>query len=217
MSCNATVAASSVPCVPQPPTDNGSCAEMASQCQLWVTQSLFQNEYCVLASFCYAWSNTDVLLLHEYPSYVPQIPTSAQEARLSEEVFYNMTGGAAVMSEQNVIDAYYAGLVLCRIDSVSLITFHSNRRVPGLLWVDHLAPRHLRKPIMMGPTLHRKLPWGFRRTFLWSEFGPKRRIHSDFWGIISAWTGFCDTRAIPYDNLVNYLSYAASSSYHPTC
>jgi hypothetical protein len=39
----------------------------------------------------------------------------------------------------------------------------------------------------------------------------------DFWGVISAWTGFCDTRAIPYDNLVDYLSYAASSSYHSTC
>jgi len=107
---------------------------MVSQCQLWVTQGLFQNEYCVLASFCYAWSNTDVLLLHEYPSYVPQIPTSAQEARLSEAVFYNMTGGAATMSQQNAIDAYYAGLVRpCRIYSVSLTTFHSNRRVPGLL------------------------------------------------------------------------------------
>lgn len=110
MSCNATVAASTIPCVPQPPTDNGSCAEMASQCRLWVTQGLFQNEYCVLASFCYAWSNTDVLLLHEYPSYA-QIPTSAQEERLSEAVFYNMTGGAASMTEQNAIDAYYSALV----------------------------------------------------------------------------------------------------------
>lgn len=84
---------------------------MVQQCQLWVTQGLFQNEYCVLASFCYAWSNTDVLLLDEYPSYVPNIPTSTQEARLSEAVFYNMTGGAATMSQQNAIDAYYGALV----------------------------------------------------------------------------------------------------------
>ena len=38
----------------------------------------------------------------------------------------------------------------------------------------------------------------------------------DFWVVISAWTGLCDTRAIPYDNLVDYLSYAASSGYHST-
>ena len=122
MSCNATVAASTIPCVPQPPTDNGSCAEMVSQCQLWVTQGLFQNEFCVLASFCYAWSNTDVLLLHEYPSYVAQIPTTAQEERLSEAVFYNMTGGAASMTQQNAIDAYYSALVRCYLRcSVNLV------------------------------------------------------------------------------------------------
>ncbi|OAX40705.1 hypothetical protein K503DRAFT_842437 [Rhizopogon vinicolor AM-OR11-026] len=100
MSSSATVAASIILCVLQPTTDNGSCAEMVSQCQLWVTQGLFRNEYCVLASFCYRdeWSNTDVLLLHEYPSYVPQIPTTIQEERLSEAVFYNMTGGATSMT-----------------------------------------------------------------------------------------------------------------------
>ena len=83
---------------------------MVTQCQLWVTDGLFQNEYCVLASFCYAWSNTDVLLLYEYPSYLP-IPTTSEEARLSEAVFYNMTGGAPTMSQQNAIDAYYGALV----------------------------------------------------------------------------------------------------------
>ncbi|OAX40696.1 hypothetical protein K503DRAFT_864427 [Rhizopogon vinicolor AM-OR11-026] len=110
MSCNATMAASIIPCVPQPSIDNGSCAEMVSQHQLRVTQGLFQNEYCVLASFCYAWSNTDVLLLREYPSYVPQIPTTIQEERLSEAVFYNMTGGATLTTQQNAIDAYYSAL-----------------------------------------------------------------------------------------------------------
>jgi hypothetical protein len=84
---------------------------MVSQCQLWVTQGLVQNKFCVLASFCYAWSNTDVLLLHEYPSYVAQIPTTVQEERLSEAVFYNMTGGAASMTQQNAIDAYCSALV----------------------------------------------------------------------------------------------------------
>jgi hypothetical protein len=39
----------------------------------------------------------------------------------------------------------------------------------------------------------------------------------EFWGLISAWTGFCDTRAIPYASLADYLSFAATSGYHPTC
>lgn len=39
----------------------------------------------------------------------------------------------------------------------------------------------------------------------------------DFWSIICAWTGFLDTREIPYANLADYLSYAASSGYHPMC
>ncbi|KAF9238689.1 hypothetical protein BU15DRAFT_75132 [Melanogaster broomeanus] len=108
-SCNATIAATLPPCVPQPITDNGSCAEMLAQCQLFVTGGLFQNEICVLASFCYAWSNTDVLLRNVYPSYDPA-PTTAEEARLSEAVFYDMTGGAATMSQQNAIDAYYSSL-----------------------------------------------------------------------------------------------------------
>ncbi|KAG0702117.1 hypothetical protein DFH29DRAFT_805447 [Suillus ampliporus] len=74
MSYNTTIAVSIIPCIPQPPIDNDSCTKMASQCQLLVTQGLFQNEYCILASFCYVWSTIDVLLLHEYPSDVPQIP-----------------------------------------------------------------------------------------------------------------------------------------------
>ncbi|KAG1834987.1 hypothetical protein DFJ58DRAFT_719306 [Suillus subalutaceus] len=168
-SCNATIAASSIPCVSQPITDNGSCAEMVAQCQFWVTQGLFQNEYCVLASFCYAWSDTDVLLQNEYPSYISPTPKTSQEATLSEAVFYNMTGGAVLMTEQNAVDAYYAGL------------------------------RRPRKPTNSGP------------------YPTAVDYVVDFWGVISAWTGFCDTRAIPYANLANYLSYAATSGYHPTC
>jgi len=181
MSCNATVAASTIPCVPQPPTDNGSCAEMVSQCQLWVTQGLFQNEYCVLASFCYAWSNTDVLLLKEYPYYV-SIPTTSKQETLSVAVFYNMTGGASSMTQQNVIDAYYSALT----DT----------------WISLGGPFGAETP---GET---------------TSSGPYPTSNEyviDFWGMISAWTGFCDTRAIPYANLADYLSYAASSGYHPTC
>ncbi|KAF8841851.1 hypothetical protein BDN67DRAFT_478599 [Paxillus ammoniavirescens] len=181
-SCNAALAASTKPCVPQPITDNGSCAEMVNQCQLWVTGGLFQNEFCVLASFCYAWSNTDVLLENEYPSYVSPIPTTAQQARLSEAVFYSMTDGAATMSQQNAIDAYYGALT-------------------GT-WTSLGGPFGAYTP---GQT---------------SNNGPYPTSDEyviDFWGIISAWTGFCDTREIPYSSLADYLSYAAGSGYHPTC
>ena len=103
---------------------------MVNQCQLWVNQGLFQNQYCVLASFCYAQSTTDVLLRKEYPFYISPIPTSLSEERLSLDVgffflrlvfsgdvfrllqfFFAMTNGSATMSHQNVIDAYYAALV----------------------------------------------------------------------------------------------------------
>ncbi|KAG1731380.1 hypothetical protein EDB19DRAFT_1912504 [Suillus lakei] len=181
-SCDATVAATTIPCVPQPTTDNGSCAEMVAQCQFWVTQGLFQNEYCVLASFCYAWSNTDVLLQHEYPSYISPIPKTSQQAALSETVFYNMTGGAASMTQQNAIDAYYAGLT--------------------------------------GTWMFLGGPFGAETAQKTTNNGPYPTSVDyviEFWAIISAWTGFCSTLAIPYSNLADYLSYAATSGYHPTC
>ncbi|KAG2363989.1 hypothetical protein BDR07DRAFT_1355706 [Suillus spraguei] len=178
-SCNATIVASTVPCVPQPITDNGSCDAMVSQCQFWVAHGLFQNEYCVLASFCYAWSNTDVLLQHEYPPDQSPMPKTSEEPMLSDAVFYNMTGGAASMTQQNVIDAYYAGLTgEMELEPFSGTVGKSNNDGPYPTSVDYVI---------------------------------------GFWGIISAWTGFCDTRAIPYENLANYLSYAATSGYHPTC
>ena len=152
LSCQSSLEDTLKPCVPQPITDNGSCAEMVNQCQLWVTGGLFQNEYCVLASFCYAWSNTDVLLLDEYPSYL-SIPTTSQEARLSEDVFYSMTGGASTMSQQNAIDAYYGALVcrkpfpwICSLTTRSLL-----RLVPGRLRAGLLE---LRPPCGPPPTAH---------------------------------------------------------------
>ncbi|KAG1731383.1 hypothetical protein EDB19DRAFT_1912506 [Suillus lakei] len=178
-SCNATIAASLIPCVPQPITDNGSCYEMTYECQFWATQGLFQNEYCVLASFCFAWSNTDVLLQY---FYTPPIPTTSQQARLSEGVFYNMTGGAATMTQQNVIDAYYADLT-----------------GTWMYVLEPSGPATIQKSTMNGP------------------YPTSVDYVIDFWAVISAWTGFCDTRAIPYSNLADYLSYAATSDYHPTC
>jgi hypothetical protein len=63
-----------------------SCNEMVNQCTLFVLNGLFQSEVCVMASFCYAESTTDVLLHNIYPSYWTNIPTTLQEARLSQEV-----------------------------------------------------------------------------------------------------------------------------------
>ena len=63
----------------------------------------FPNEICVLASFCYAGATPMLLLLHEYPSYVAQIPTTAQEERLSEAVFYNMMGGVVSMTRTQLM------------------------------------------------------------------------------------------------------------------
>jgi hypothetical protein len=137
---------------------------MVSQCQFWVTQGLFQNEYCVLASFCYAWSNTDVLLKHEYPYYISPTPNTSQQARLSEAVFYNMTGGAESMTQQNAIDAYYAGLVCCSLScSVDLTSFYINRQAHGCGMVDLLVPRRLRKLTTMGLILPRELSRDIQR------------------------------------------------------
>lgn len=130
---------------------------MVAQCQLWVTNGLFQNEYCVLASFCYAWSNTDVLLLDEYPSYLPA-PTTSQEARLSQAVFYNMTGGASTMSQQNAIDAYYGALVCSQLASLAillLIEKPSPRPARGHPGVDPLGRTCLWRPPTMAHILLR--------------------------------------------------------------
>lgn len=181
-SCNPSIAASASPCVPQPITDNGSCAEVANECQLWVTGGIFQNKFCVMASMCYAESTTDVLLHDVYPSYVSNIPTSEDSARLSQDVFYNITDGADTMTLQNAIDAYYWALT-------------------GT-WISLGGPFGAETP---GKT---------------SSNGPYPTSTSyvqNFWSIISAWTGFCDTQEIPYDNLADYFQYAATGNYHPSC
>ncbi|KAG2351780.1 hypothetical protein BDR07DRAFT_1441782 [Suillus spraguei] len=180
-SCDGNKAASATPCVPQPTTDSGSCAEMAAQCKLWVTGGLFQNKYCVLASFCYAWSNTDVLLQHEYSSLSP-LPLTSQQAKLSKAVFHNITGGEALMTQKNVIDAYYAALTGTWNETVG-----------------HSGSKEIVRTKDNGP------------------YPTSSHYVIEFWSLISGWTGFCETRAIPYDSLANYLSYAATSSYHPTC
>ncbi|KII83659.1 hypothetical protein PLICRDRAFT_119190 [Plicaturopsis crispa FD-325 SS-3] len=169
-------------CVPQPSTDNGSCAEIKNQCQLWVTGGLFQNLYCVLASMCYAESTTDILIAQEYPSYVSNIPTSASEARLSYDVFSNITKGASTMSEQNVIDAYYGALT-------------------GT-WISTGGPFGAESP---------------EKTSNNGPYPTSTAYVSNFWSIIAAWTGYCDTKEIPYSNLADYLNHAATSNYHPTC
>jgi hypothetical protein len=64
-----------------------SCAEMVVQCELFVRDGLFQSEVCVMASFCYAESTTDILLNNIYPYYWTDIPTTLDEARLSKEVW----------------------------------------------------------------------------------------------------------------------------------
>jgi hypothetical protein len=113
---------------------------MVSQCRLWVAQGLFQNEYCVLASFCYAWSSTDVLLKSEYPINISPTPNTSQQARLSETVFYNMTGGAALMTQQNAIDAYYEGLVSYFLSCGNNLTnLHINRQAYGYPSLDLLV------------------------------------------------------------------------------
>ncbi|KAH7919557.1 hypothetical protein BV22DRAFT_1040770 [Leucogyrophana mollusca] len=163
----------------------GSCAEMGAQCQIFVSSptGFWQVEQCVLAGFCYAAENstTDMLI-----TYVDEgqdtSDRSLQQERLSEALFYNMTGGASTMSQQNAIDAYYSALTG---------TYES-----------------------LGGPLFAMTP---KQT---SDDGPypsSSEYVIYFWSLVSAWTGYCDTREIPYNNLADYLTYAATSNYHPTC
>ncbi|KII91141.1 hypothetical protein PLICRDRAFT_104721 [Plicaturopsis crispa FD-325 SS-3] len=180
LSCDPSVT-STYTCVPQPPTDNGSCGTVASECRLWIDQGLFQNVYCVMASMCYAEASTDVLLHNEYPTELGPIPTSASEAKLSLDVFNNITNGASTMSEQNVIDAY-------------------NSVLTGT-WVDRGGPYGIENPV---------------RTSSNGPYPTSSSYVSNFWSIISSWTGFCDTKEISYDALANYLNNAATSGVHPS-
>ena len=179
-SCDASTNAAATPCVPQPITDNGSCAEVVNECMNFIQNGLFQSTYCTLASMCYAESNTDVLINNMYPSYISGSarPTTATEARLSLDVFHQMTGGADTMSLQNAIDAYYGALT---------------------------------------NTWQPEGPFGSGAGYQTTNSGPyptSSDYVENFWSIIAAWTGFCDTLEIPYDNLADYLSYAVYSNYH---
>ncbi|EIW76585.1 hypothetical protein CONPUDRAFT_129846 [Coniophora puteana RWD-64-598 SS2] len=182
-SCDASINAGAEPCVPQPITDNGSCAEVVNECTNFIQNGLFQSTYCVLASMCYAESDTDVLINNMYPSYITGSlrPTTATEARLSIDVFHNMTGGSDTMGLQNAIDAYYGALTNTWQPEGPFLAgagYQTNNNGPYPTSADYVE---------------------------------------NFWSIIAAWTGFCDTLEIPYNNLADYLSYAVYSNYHPTC
>ncbi|EIW76586.1 hypothetical protein CONPUDRAFT_139359 [Coniophora puteana RWD-64-598 SS2] len=113
-SCDGQYAALNKPCGTQPAEDNGSCKAIRDQCEFWITQGAWQNEYCALGAMCSSaeGATPDVMIRTIYPTYVSNedIPTAGSIDRLSTDAFHNMTGGADTMSLQNAIDAYYGAL-----------------------------------------------------------------------------------------------------------
>ncbi|EIW75749.1 hypothetical protein CONPUDRAFT_85403 [Coniophora puteana RWD-64-598 SS2] len=185
-SCGSTYAALNTPCGAQPAEDNGSCKELLNQCELWITQGAWQNEYCTLAALCSgaADATPDVMIREVYPTYVgnTDIPTAASLDRLSIDVFNNITGGASTMSLQNAIDAYYGALTNT--------------------WGSEGGPFGAESPYQTGNN---------------GPYPTSSDYVTDFWTLVAAWTGNCDSLEVPYDNLADWLQYSSDSNYHPTC
>ncbi|PPQ76781.1 hypothetical protein CVT26_001953 [Gymnopilus dilepis] len=180
-SCTPIQGARPIICVPQEITDNGSCAEMFRQCSVGAgdASSIFSSRYCVLTAFCYSQSTIDTLIeqLHQEDYLSPNAPVlSANQPRLSQSVFNAISSGNSVVSQQNVIDAYYGALTN---------TIQSCGGPPGA-----------------------------ETSCSTGTSGPYPTDASyviDFWEKVSAWTGFCGTREVPYGNLADYLQFSSSS------
>jgi len=181
-SCNATTNAALPACVPQPITDNGSCAEMVTQC--FATGAapptkIFANNYCVLAALCYSESTVDVLIKdltkRDY-LYVGAPVLSVNQPRLSQTVFNTLSKGNTFVSQQNMIDAYYGALT----NTVQIC--------PG-------PPGSSTTPCPSG----KSGPYPTDASYI-----------INFWSHVSAWTGFCNTRNIPYQNFADYLQYSST-------
>ncbi|KAF8963177.1 hypothetical protein BDZ97DRAFT_1822163 [Flammula alnicola] len=186
-SCDAATNAAAPPCVPQRSTDNGSCAEMVDQCSIGSAKAtnVFNNNYCVLAAFCYSESTVDVLIEQltkdDYLSTSPPL-LSVNQPRLAQSVFNAFSGGNSVVSQQNIIDAYYGALTN---------TVRSCGGPPGA-----------ETPCPSGSS---------------GPYPTDVSYVTDFWDTISAWTGFCGTREIPYQNLADYLQYSSTVKAATSC
>ncbi|KDR86157.1 hypothetical protein GALMADRAFT_404420 [Galerina marginata CBS 339.88] len=174
-------------CIPQRPTDNGSCAEMVRQCSVGAgnASSIFNSEYCVLSALCYSQSTVDVLIeqLHDEDFLTTGPPVlSAKQPRLSQSVFNVLSKGNSVVSQQNIIDAYYGTLTN---------TIQSCGGPPGA-----------ETPCPTGSS---------------GPYPTDVSYVTDFWTTISAWTGFCGTREIPYKNLADYLQFSSTVEVTKSC
>ncbi|GLB42926.1 hypothetical protein LshimejAT787_1203750 [Lyophyllum shimeji] len=192
-SCDPNVNANAPPCVPQRATDNGSCAEMVSQCAVSIgastttapATSIFTQKYCVLSSFCYSQSTVDVLIKQLVKMdylYTGQPVLSANQPRLSQAVFNDLARGKSYVSQQDMIDAYYGALTN---------TIKSCGGPPG---AETVCPTGTSGP-----------------------FPTDASYVIDFWNTVSAWTGFCSTRNIPYQNLADYLQYSSTVKAPTSC
>ncbi|EIW81947.1 hypothetical protein CONPUDRAFT_81586 [Coniophora puteana RWD-64-598 SS2] len=185
-SCDGKFAAVDTPCGTQPDGENGSCAAVNAQCELWVTGGAWKNEYCVLGALCYsaASATPDVMLRNVYPTYVNDtlIPTAGTIGRLPLDVFQKMTGGADTMTLQNAVDAYYNALTN--------------------VYASAGGPFGAQTPVRSG----NNGPYPNTPTYI-----------NQFWSLIAAWTGNCDTMAVSYSQLADYLQFSSTSDYHPTC
>lgn len=183
-SCDAATNAGLQACVPQRATDNGSCAEMVSQCSVVAGPSspIFSIQYCVLAAFCFSQSTIDVLINQLLQGLHIKPILSAQQPRLTEAEFNKLSNGKSVVSQQDVIDAYYGALTN---------TIHS---CGGPIGAETPCPTGTSGPY---PT--------------------DASYVIDFWTTVSAWTGFCSTREIPYKNLADYLQFSSTVKAATSC
>jgi len=160
---------------------------MVSQCSILSANAshVFDSEYCVLSSFCYSESTVDVLikeLVHDDYLYTGQPVLSINQPRLSQDVFNTLSEGNSVVSQQNIIDAYYGALTN---------TVKSCGGPPG---AETVCPSGTSGPY---PT--------------------DASYVVDFWETVSAWTGFCSTREVPYQNLADYLQYSSTVQAPTSC
>ncbi|KAF8063347.1 hypothetical protein FPV67DRAFT_238303 [Lyophyllum atratum] len=186
-SCDAAVNAATPACVPQRITDNGSCAEMVGQCSIGAAaaKSIFTDRYCVLSALCYSQSTVDVLIKHLVKAdylYTGEPLLSAQQPRLSTDVFYLLSKDKKFVTQQDMIDAYYGALTN---------TVRSCGGPPGA-----------QTPCPTGTS---------------GPYPTDASYVIDFWNTVSAWTGSCLTREIPYQNLADYLQYSSTVKAPTTC
>ncbi|KAF8891607.1 hypothetical protein CPB84DRAFT_1683292, partial [Gymnopilus junonius] len=178
LSCDPALNASLPACVPQEATDNGSCAEMVNQCSIGAGDA----SKIFSSEYCvlsaFCYSQSTVDVLIEQLHKEDYLSTSPPVLSASQPRLSQSVFNT-ISNGNSVVSQQNA------IDAYYGLLTNTIQYCGGPPGAETACPSGTSGPY---PT--------------------DASYVIDFWERISAWTGFCATREIPYQNLADYLQFS---------